>query len=211
MPPSQKPATTSLRIDRFVRPFTLRAVQELLGKTGSVCSFWMDHIKTHCYVTFSSVEEATATRDAVYNLQWPANNGNHLLAEFVDPQEVKLKLEPPPPAAAAAAALTAPAVPSPATTPRGPPSQQAQANQNVPRQATTPREQLPPPPPLMKPPTSDPGSARDKLPPTPKKPEPPVVTLDDLFRKTQSSPRIYYLPLSEEEVSAKLAAQGKTK
>jgi len=168
VPPSQKPATTSLRIDRFVRPFTLRAVQELLGKTGSVCSFWMDHIKTHCYVTFSSVEEATATRDAVYNLQWPANNGNHLLAEFVDPQEVKLKLEPPPPAAAAA--LTAPVVPSPATTPRGPPSQQAQANQNAPRQATTPREQLPPPPPLMKPPTSDPGSARDKLPPTPKKP-----------------------------------------
>jgi hypothetical protein len=51
VPPSQKPATTSLRIDRFVRPFTLRAVQELLGKTGSVCSFWMDHIKTHCYVT----------------------------------------------------------------------------------------------------------------------------------------------------------------
>uniref|UniRef100_A0ACD5XLY1 Uncharacterized protein n=1 Tax=Avena sativa TaxID=4498 RepID=A0ACD5XLY1_AVESA len=210
VPPSQKPATTSLRIDRFVRPFTLRAVQELLSKTGSVSSFWMDHIKTHCYVTFSSVEEAMATRDAVYNLQWPPNNGNHLLAEFVDPQEVKLKLEPPPPAAATA--VVAPTVPiSPATTPREPPSQQAQANQNVPRQAATPREQLPPPPPLMKPPTSDPGSARDKLPPTPKKPEPPVVTLDDLFRKTQSSPRIYYLPLSEEEVSAKLAAQGKAK
>ncbi|KAG2638492.1 hypothetical protein PVAP13_2NG598100 [Panicum virgatum] len=51
VPPAQKPATTSLRIDRFVRPFTLKAVQELLGKTGSVCSFWMDHIKTHCYVT----------------------------------------------------------------------------------------------------------------------------------------------------------------
>jgi apoptotic chromatin condensation inducer in the nucleus len=63
----------------------------------------------------------------------------------------------------------------------------------------------------MKPPTPNPGSARDKLPSTPKKPEPPVVTLDDLFRKTQSSPRIYYLPLSEEEVSAKLAAQGKAK
>jgi apoptotic chromatin condensation inducer in the nucleus len=55
VPPSQKPATTSLRIDRFVRPFTLKAVQELLGKTGSVQSFWMDHIKTHCYVTVCSV------------------------------------------------------------------------------------------------------------------------------------------------------------
>lgn len=206
VPPSQKPATTSLRIDRFVRPFTLRAVQELLGKTGSVCSFWMDHIKTHCYVTFSSVEEATATRDAVYNLQWPPNNGNYLLAEFVDPQEVKLKLEPPAPAATAAAVPI-----SPATTPREAPFQQGQANQSVPCQAAaTPREQLPPPAPLVKPPTSDPaGSAREKLPPTPKKAEPPVVTLDDLFRKTQSSPRIYYLPLSDEEVSARLAAQGK--
>uniref|UniRef100_A0A0D3FJ72 SAP domain-containing protein n=3 Tax=Oryza TaxID=4527 RepID=A0A0D3FJ72_9ORYZ len=203
VPPSQKPATTSLRIDRFVRPFTLKAVQELLGKTGSLCSFWMDHIKTHCYVTFSSVEEAVATRDAVYDLQWPPNNGNRLVAEFVDPQEVKLKLEPPLPAAAPI---------SPATTPKEPPFQQAQANQNMPRQAAAPREHLPPPPPLTKPPTSDSGSAKERLPPTPKKqPEPPVVTLDDLFRKTHSSPRIYYLPLSEEEVAAKLASQGKGK
>ncbi|XP_062211424.1 formin-like protein 5 [Phragmites australis] len=202
VPPTQKPATTSLRIDRFVRPFTLKAVQELLGKTGSVQTFWMDHIKTHCYVTFSSVDEAVATRNAVYNLQWPPNNGNHLVAEFVDPQEVKLKVEPPPPPAAPI---------SPAAASRTLPVQQAQANQSVPRQAVTPREQLPPPPPLAKPPTSDPGSAKEMLPPTPKKPEPPVVTLDDLFKKTQSSPRIYYLPLSEEEVAAKLAAQGKGK
>jgi len=204
VPPSQKPATTSLRIDRFVRPFTLKAVQELLGKTGSVQNFWMDHIKTHCYVTFSSVDEAVATRDAVYNLQWPPNNGNKLVAEFVDPQEVKLKVEPPPPPAAPV---------SPAAVARAPPVQQAQVNQNVPRQAATPKEQLPPPPPLAKPPmAADPAaSARERLPPTPKKPEPPVVTLDDLFRKTQSSPRIYYLPLSEEEVAAKLAAQGKGK
>ncbi|CAN6284541.1 unnamed protein product [Urochloa humidicola] len=202
VPPSQKPATTSLRIDRFVRPFTVKAVQELLGKTGSVENFWMDHIKTHCYVTFSSVDEAVATRDAVYNLQWPPNNGSKLIAEFVDPQEVKLKLEPPPPPAAPVSPAAA----------RVPPVQQAQANQNVPRQAATPKEQLPPPPPLAKPPTADPvASAKERLPPTPKKPEPPVVTLDDLFKKTQSSPRIYYLPLSEEEVAAKLAAQGKGK
>uniref|UniRef100_A0A804R6I9 SAP domain-containing protein n=1 Tax=Zea mays TaxID=4577 RepID=A0A804R6I9_MAIZE len=202
VPPAEKPATTSLRIDRFVRPFTLKAVQELLGKTGSVQDFWMDHIKTHCYVTFSSVDEAMATRDAVYNLQWPPNNGNKLVAEFVDPQEVKLKVDPPPPPAAPV---------SPAAITRAPPLQQTQS---VPRQAATPKEQLPPPPPppLAKPPMADPAAiARERLPPTPKKPEPPVVTLDDLFRKTQSSPRIYYLPLSEEEVAAKLAAQGKGK
>lgn len=51
VPPPQRSPTTSLRIDKFLRPFTLKAVQELLAKTGTVGSFWMDHIKTHCYVT----------------------------------------------------------------------------------------------------------------------------------------------------------------
>ncbi|CAA2994460.1 Hypothetical predicted protein [Olea europaea subsp. europaea] len=50
VPPSAKTPTNSLRIDNFLRPFTLKAVQELLGKTGKVCNFWMDQIKTHCYV-----------------------------------------------------------------------------------------------------------------------------------------------------------------
>ena len=68
-----------------------------------------------------------ATRDAVYNLQWPPNNGNKLTAEFVDPQEVKLKVEPPPPPAAPVSPAAA----------RVPPVQQAQANQNAPRQAAT--------------------------------------------------------------------------
>ncbi|KAL4196141.1 hypothetical protein AMTRI_Chr04g181880 [Amborella trichopoda] len=39
VPPSEKPATTSLRIDQFLRPFTLKAVQELLAKTGIVSKF----------------------------------------------------------------------------------------------------------------------------------------------------------------------------
>ncbi|KAL5198372.1 hypothetical protein ABZP36_001884 [Zizania latifolia] len=204
VPPPQKPATTSLRIDRFVRPFTLKAVQELLGKTGSVCSFWMDHIKTHCYVTYSSVEEAVATRNAVYNLQWPPNNHSYLVAEFVDPQEVKAKLEAPPPSPAISTTT--------ATTPKAAPSQQSKANQTMPppHAGGASRGQFPTPPTLQPPPTSDQGQAGEKLPSTPKNPaEPSAVTLDDLFRKTQASPRIYYMPLSEEVVSARLAARDK--
>ncbi|KAI3767727.1 hypothetical protein L2E82_18090 [Cichorium intybus] len=190
VPPSSKPATTSLRIDRFLRPFTLKAVQELLGKTGTVVSFWMDQIKTHCYVTYSSVEEAIETRNAVYNLQWPVNGGRLLIAEFVDPSEVKTRTEPPPPPATGA---TLPP-PSPATT------------------AQPPRNQLPPPPPLpLPPPTLQPREpALPPPPPLPEKLEPPIMTLDDLFRKTRATPRIYYLPLSDEEVAGKLKAQGKT-
>ncbi|XP_068636676.1 actin cytoskeleton-regulatory complex protein PAN1 [Aristolochia californica] len=197
VPPLQKPATNSLRIDRFLRPFTLKAVQELLAKTGTVTDFWMDHIKTHCYVTYSSVEEAVETRNALYNLQWPPNGGRLLVAEFVDAQEVKARLEAPPPSPAP---ISTPTTPTPVA-----------PIQPSPRQNAV-RQHLPPPPPLPPPPTLETPPAREKVilpPPPPKKPDPPIVTLDDLFRKTKATPRIYYLPLSEEQVAAKLAAQGR--
>ncbi|XP_011021881.1 PREDICTED: apoptotic chromatin condensation inducer in the nucleus-like isoform X1 [Populus euphratica] len=205
VPPSQKPPTNSLRIDRFLRPFTLKAVQELLGKTGSVTSFWMDHIKTHCYVMYSSVEEAVETRNTIYNLQWPPNGGRLLVAEFVDPQEVKIRVDAPP------QSLAAPVTPSVAAPAPAPPMLQPQPS---PRQQVS-RQQLPPPTSLPLPPAlSNPPHARERVdlpppPPLPEKHDPPIVTLDDLFRKTKTAPRIYYLPLSEEQVAAKLAGHGK--
>ncbi|GFY94150.1 SAP domain-containing protein [Actinidia rufa] len=205
VPPSPKPPTNSLKIDRFLRPFTLKAVQELLGKTGTVASFWMDHIKTHCYVTYSSVEEAVETRNAVYNLQWPPNGGRLLVAEFVDPQEVKMRAE---------ASPQSPATPV-GPGPTIPPTTALQPPQPSPRQLVQ-RQQLPPPLPLPPPPPlSNPPQARERLslpppPPLPEKVDPPIVTLDDLFKKTEATPRIYYLPLSDEQVAAKLKAQGKS-
>ncbi|KAK9111103.1 hypothetical protein Scep_018622 [Stephania cephalantha] len=204
VPPSPKSPTNSLRIDNFLRPFTLKAVQELLGKTGSVSNFWMDHIKTHCYVTYSSVEEAIGTRNALYNLQWPSNGGKLLAAEFVDQQEVKMRVE------ASSQQPAAPVSTGPSAHPTQPPSQsQPASRQQVPKQP------LPPAPPLPSPKQKpNQTSAKDRLnlpppPPLTKKPDPPIVTLDDLFRKTKAAPRIYYLPLSDEQVGTKLAAQGR--
>ncbi|MBA0772281.1 hypothetical protein Gotri_007690 [Gossypium trilobum] len=163
VPPSQKPPTTSLRVDNFLRPFTLKAVRQLLGKTGIIASFWMDHIKTHCYVTYLSVEEAIETRNAIYNLQWPPNGGRLLVAEFVDPHEVENRVESPPPTTTV-------------TDNCGFTAHQQQVSEQQP---------LSPPP--------------------PEEPDSPMLTLDDLFRKTKATPKIYYLPLSEEQVAAKQA------
>ncbi|KMZ68978.1 Apoptotic chromatin condensation inducer in the nucleus [Zostera marina] len=189
VPLSLKPPTNSLRIDRFLRPFTLKAAQELLGKTGTVCSFWMDTIKTHCYVTYSSEEEAVETRNAIYNLQWPPNGGRLLVAEFVDPQEVKKHLEAP---LDSPLPMSSPASISPTT----------QVNQ-LSRQKSL-KKQLPPPPSL---PVAPPSKERLAPSPISKEPEPPLLTLDELFMKTKSTPRIYYLPLTEEQVSAKKVTQ----
>ncbi|XP_059644025.1 formin-like protein 5 [Cornus florida] len=248
VPPSPRTPTNSLRIDRFLRPFTLKAVQELLGKTGTLTNFWMDQIKTHCYVTYSSVDEAIATRNAVYDLQWPSNGGHLLVAEFVDPQEVKLRVDPPPQSLATPVS-TGPNIPSapPTLLPQPSPRQHVKRQQLPPPPPTllpqpssrqhVQRPQLPPPPPILQPqpsprqhvqrqllppppplphplPLSTPPPARERLtlpppPPLPEKVDPPVITLDDLFRKTKANPRIYYLPLSDEQVAAKLKAQGK--
>ncbi len=43
-----------------------------------------------------------------------------------------------------------------------------------------------------------------------KEPPAPVKTLDDLFRKTETKPPLYYLPLSDEEVAKKKAAPATT-
>ena len=130
---------------------------------------------------YGSVEEAAATREAVYNLQWPPNGGRLLTAEFVGPEEVKAKLDAPSP---------------------------QQPKDQAPSQP--PPTALPPPPPLAKAP---PVKERHALPPppplVPEEQEAPIVTLDDLFKKTKAIPRIYYLPLSEEQVAAKLAANNK--
>jgi apoptotic chromatin condensation inducer in the nucleus len=153
------------------------------------------------------VEEAVATRNAVYNLQWPPNNHNYLIAEFVDPEEVKLKLETPPPS-------QVPISPSTVAAPQAATFQQTEANQTLvpPHAPATSRGLLPSPAPFAKlPRTSDPGPARESLPPPPPMNLEPARTLDELFKKTQAYPRIYYMPLSEEEVSAKRAARDNGK
>jgi apoptotic chromatin condensation inducer in the nucleus len=149
------------------------------------------------------VDEAVATRNAVYNLQWPLNNGSYLLAEFVDPLEVKLKLEHPPPP-------PAPISLSEDTTQQAVGFQQSKPNQTMlPDGAGALRGLLPTPQPLKLFPASKPGSDRDMLPPPPKEIKAPAMSLADLFKRTQAPPMIYYLPLTEEEVAAKLAARSR--
>ncbi|GJN33163.1 hypothetical protein PR202_gb21730 [Eleusine coracana subsp. coracana] len=156
---------------------------------------------------YSSVEEAVATRNAVYNLQWPPNNGSCLVAEFVDSQEVKLKVEPLPPS-------PVPVNPSRATTPEAATCtwQRSYANQTItPHAAAASRGLLPTPAPLAKLlPTSETTTAREKFPP-PRKNLEPALKLDDLFKKTQAYPRIYYMPLSEKEALAKNVACRSTR
>lgn len=187
VPPPVTSPTVSLKIERFLRPFTIKALKELLSESGTIRYFWIDQIKTHCYVTYSSVEEATATRNAVYNLKWPIIGGRLLIAEFVDPEEVKLVCE-----GQSANVINAP---NPM-----PPKNITQGSSSLALQGSS-AQALPSPPESAAKTTQTLALERE--------PEPAIYTLDDLFKKTRAKPHIYYLPLSEEQVISKLASKGR--
>ncbi|XP_061151344.1 apoptotic chromatin condensation inducer in the nucleus [Syngnathus typhle] len=88
-PPRGK-VSSIVHVSNLVRPFTLGQLKELLGRTGTLVEdgFWIDKIKSHCYVTYSSSEEAIATREALHGVKWPQSNPKVLNVDFSQQDEL---------------------------------------------------------------------------------------------------------------------------
>ncbi len=43
--------SASVLVSNLVRPFVESQVKELLSKNGTLTSFWLHPLKTHCYAT----------------------------------------------------------------------------------------------------------------------------------------------------------------
>ncbi|KAI8582326.1 hypothetical protein K450DRAFT_228478 [Umbelopsis ramanniana AG] len=77
-PESISVETNAVYIKGFVRPLILRHAEELAKKYGIVKKFWMDSIKTHCYVIYETVEEASAAHKNIDNIVFPPDTGRTL-------------------------------------------------------------------------------------------------------------------------------------
>ncbi|KAM4714606.1 apoptotic chromatin condensation inducer 1b isoform 2-T2 [Anableps anableps] len=88
-PPRGK-VSNIIHVINLVRPFTLLQLKELLNRTGSVVEegFWIDKIKSHCYVTYATTEEAVATRTALHGVKWPPSNPKVLGVDFCEQDEL---------------------------------------------------------------------------------------------------------------------------
>ncbi|KAM4564744.1 apoptotic chromatin condensation inducer 1b [Fundulus diaphanus] len=88
-PPRGK-VSNIIHVINLVRPFTLLQLKELLNRTGSVVEegFWIDKIKSHCYVTYATTEEAVATRTALHGVKWPPSNPKVLGVDFCQQDEL---------------------------------------------------------------------------------------------------------------------------
>ncbi|XP_014118144.1 PREDICTED: apoptotic chromatin condensation inducer in the nucleus-like [Pseudopodoces humilis] len=216
-----------------VRPFTLGQLKELLGRTGRLKDdgFWIDRIKSHCFVTYCSVEEAVATREALHGVKWPQSNPKVLAADFAQQEELDFHrgLLAPPPGSS----------PSPLT-PRPSPWAERERERSRRERAREQREwdrgKSPAPSgtrPLPPGGGAAPGHAprdargsrgriqgggdkekgrgqREARPERKEKPpeEPPAKLLDDLFRKTKAAPCIYWLPLTDSQLLQKQAERA---
>ncbi|XP_052233358.1 apoptotic chromatin condensation inducer in the nucleus-like [Dreissena polymorpha] len=82
--PARNPVTKIVHIRNLVRPFTLHQLKELLGRYGTLIEedFWIDKIKSHCFASYATVEEAENTRRALHNTRWPQSNPKTLTADF---------------------------------------------------------------------------------------------------------------------------------
>lgn len=79
-----------IHVCNLVRPFTLGQLKELLNRTGAVLEegFWIDKIKSHCFVTYATIDEAVATRTALHGVKWPQSNPKFLSVDFSHQEEL---------------------------------------------------------------------------------------------------------------------------
>lgn len=82
-------ASQRLHITNLVRPFTLAQLKGLLSTSGTFDEgdLWLDPLRSHCYVTFSSLEMAQRTVRALHGLQWPKCSPSRLNVEYVEEEE----------------------------------------------------------------------------------------------------------------------------
>ncbi|XP_016963566.1 apoptotic chromatin condensation inducer in the nucleus [Drosophila biarmipes] len=83
--PARNRASHVLYITNLVRPFTVLQLKGLLARTGKIVEedgFWIDRIKSKCFVAYSTEDEAIETRHALHGVRWPVSNPKCLNVDF---------------------------------------------------------------------------------------------------------------------------------
>ncbi|CAH2988580.1 unnamed protein product [Chilo suppressalis] len=82
-PPRHKQSCI-LYITNLVRPFTLPQLRNLLQRTGRIVEdgFWIDRIKSKCFIKYENEDQAVETRHALHGVTWPVSNPKTLQVDF---------------------------------------------------------------------------------------------------------------------------------
>ncbi|XP_020622602.1 apoptotic chromatin condensation inducer in the nucleus-like isoform X2 [Orbicella faveolata] len=164
---AKNPQSEVLHVKNLVRPFTLNQLKDLLGKHGTLVEggFWIDKIKSHCYVVYSDVEEAAACRRALHGIKWPVTSPKILDVDFADQDEMARDTD-------------------------GVLGTKKEKEREIKAEKVPKREQ-----PEEKPKEVEEEEEDDQ--------KNPGNLLDNLFRKTKTTPCLYWLPLTDEQIATR--------
>lgn len=75
-----------VRIDNFQRPLTLKTLilwlEEKLNLKVDESNVWVNSIKTHCYISFQSIEESNLCKEKIEGLKYPLTNPLSLVVNY---------------------------------------------------------------------------------------------------------------------------------
>ncbi|CAG9567359.1 unnamed protein product [Danaus chrysippus] len=218
-PPRHKQSNI-LYITNLVRPFTLLQLKNLLQRTGRIMEngFWIDRIKSKCFVKYENEDQAIETRHALHGVTWPVSNPKTLHVDFSTEEDFNKAQE-------NVGTENTQTSTIPGTVEdwlreqdmkrekgdvQKPWERKAamrewdmgknDKDKEVSRPEKTVREERPLEKRRHRTPERSPEPARKFK---KKEEEAPAKLLDDLFRKTKTTPCIYWLPLSAETIAVK--------
>jgi len=191
IPETDLSETEVIIITNLTRPFTVNQLKEMLKRTGTIVDFWIDRIKSKCCVEFSNSDQASETRMALDGVTWPAINPKTLRVAFSSKEEMKKLAEGGDDAGVAGRV---------GVELEGRSLLRDWDRNKVDQDKERERERL----------VEERRGRREVRERSVEEP-PPVATksLEELFKKTTAGPAIYWRPLSEEEIQAKIDEKKK--
>jgi len=182
--------TEVIIITNLTRPFTVNQLKEMLKRTGTIVDFWIDRIKSKCCVEFTSTDQASETRMALDGVTWPQSNPKTLRVSFGTKEEMKKLAE---------GGEDAGVIGRLGVELEGRSLLRDWDRNKVDQEKERERERL------------DERRGRREVRERSIEEPAPVATksLEELFKKTTAGPAIYWRPLSEEEIQAKIDEKNK--
>ncbi|KAA0185691.1 Apoptotic chromatin condensation inducer in the nucleus, partial [Fasciolopsis buskii] len=216
--PAKHRPTNIIYIRSLVRPFTADQLRQMISERfGPVSDLWLDRIKSSSLVRLESVEVATRCREGLDGCRWPSMNPHCLHCDFgndallawmqehgnsgenVPPKYLVLG-ESPPEVTESEGATTR--VSGSRKKSEADPKSHSTAKSTDRRQTKSERTDEGSQPIPKEIDAADSADGKRKY-------EEPAKLLDDLFRKTSSTPCIYWLPLPEEQARKQAAERVK--
>merc|ERR1719394_307231 len=182
-PPPGEPMHV-VHITNLVRPFTLGQLKDFLQVHGDYSDFWIDKIKSNCFVKYNEIESAINCRKLIHGKKWPSSNPKSLRVMYsTDEHLEKVKSGSVLPVAPAAnqnrETIRREKKRSASRSPvRGGMRSEREFDKDRPKEKVESSAES----------DDDEGE------------ETGAILLDDLFKKTKTTPSIYWLPLTDEEI-----------